>query len=443
MEGLSNLNDVEGESTSQGDEHFEETQLDPKKSEYATKIEDILVKLGIENEKVQRQLQNGISDFWIPMPKDAFPGELDLSHYELFNKAQSELLKNEFTIPSDKNNWPQEHLNLHQSAINKNTHWPVTLTQAVTPEQANNNEHPSLPSSVLVVKYGSENYLLRQIRRTTDGIYKDKLSQMHRISEELGALRKLRPAPRTLHFIKLAASYTDIGFIGMLLSPVPDCNLADFLDSFKTYSSLRMYNESLDLLERFFGCLSTAMAYLHFTEKVRHGNINPENIFIKGKDVLITGFEFSINWIQTDRRTTRQKGFTSGNYCAPEVDQNEETDSKSDIWSLGCVFLEMITVLRGAKRSRVKATLKKHGSSKFYESPKGIEALITELEGNTSQDWKKLVGCIQEMLQHDKTKRPAAMDLRRSILDTEYCADCCKIDLFENETSGLLIEHSQ
>ncbi|KAI1394988.1 hypothetical protein F4819DRAFT_479862 [Hypoxylon fuscum] len=119
-------------------------------------------------------------------------------------------------------------------------------------------------------------YALKRIWRVNH--YERELEQMNYIKGELSILRKIQNV-RLRHFIKLVASYTYIQHIGMLLSPVADCNLGHFLNNFNTCKP-----RDVRLLSSFFGCLATTLAHLHYVEKVRHKDIKPENILIMGNN---------------------------------------------------------------------------------------------------------------------------------------------------------------
>lgn len=131
-------------------------------------------------------------------------------------------------------------------------------------------------------------------------------------------------------------SYTDPKYVGLLMSPVADCDLKAFLkrDPFPI--------DDLHLLRGFFGCLCSAVLYLH-NSKCRHKDLKPENILVYTNNVLITDFGTARDWSEQSRSTTtgRSGAYTPG-YAAPEVVDEEPRSSSADIWSLGCVYLDMM-----------------------------------------------------------------------------------------------------
>lgn len=77
-------------------------------------------------------------------------------------------------------------------------------------------------------------------------------------------------------------------------------------------------------LRQFFGCLATVVEYL-YQYKIRHKDIKPQNILVKGDQVLLTDFGTSRCWVDEPVDTTigtNQQAFTVA-YCAPEVANHE------------------------------------------------------------------------------------------------------------------------
>lgn len=87
-------------------------------------------------------------------------------------------------------------------------------------------------------------------------------------------------------------------------------------------SFLANYSNAKDrkiCLRSFFGCLATAVAYLH-AHKIRHKDIKPGNILVKDGRALLTDFGTSHNWSDdTKSSSSGTVAVLTKRYCAPEV----------------------------------------------------------------------------------------------------------------------------
>ncbi|KAK3292717.1 kinase-like domain-containing protein [Chaetomium fimeti] len=133
--------------------------------------------------------------------------------------------------------------------------------------------------------------------------------------------------------------------LGIAMYPPAQCNLHTFMD--EVIQSPKEAGWILPHLHTYFGCLAQAVAYLHRQSvRVRHKDIKPDNIVIDDFGLpVLTDFGLSKHF---------EKGQDSVGptpktlkYADPEAMHEDRRDERSDIFSLGCVFLEMATVLLG------------------------------------------------------------------------------------------------
>ena len=116
------------------------------------------------------------------------------------------------------------------------------------------------------------------------------------------------------------------------------------------------------MLRRFYGCLSSAVHYLH-DNQIRHRDLSARNILVCRGEVYISDFGSVYNWKNEKRSMTRHHNPpVSPDYMAPEIAKEQERGSPSDMWSLGLVYLEMATRLMGRSLSEFKTSIKRHAA---------------------------------------------------------------------------------
>ncbi|KAI0886486.1 kinase-like protein [Annulohypoxylon maeteangense] len=388
---------------------------------YTSKITNAFRAVKVSEATIAKTLERGFSDFCIPMPTNSIPNDLSPSAFHSYWEIQPQLLEDTFKVGSRKE--PPVHFNLREDAIGEYTNVPKVFGDDGTTIGRSNN------TDVIRVKYGDDVYALKRIQRVSHGTTQAIVEQMNYIKGELSIMRKIHHN-NFRHFVKLIASYTTEGYVGMLLSPSADYNLAEYLDFVHTNQT----PPNMIDLRGFFGCLITALAHLHYVEQIRHKDIKPKNILVRGKTVLLADFGISLDWGATGCTTTITEKMKSPKYCAPEVDQFEPRNSMSDIWSLGCVFLEMFAVLKNKDIAYVDTLLARCSTEKFCAKPETTRIIIADLEAGDPQHGNEPVAWIKKMLQWSKKDRPTARAVREEIFEKyDYCGLCCRQDWIFNE----------
>ncbi|KAH7411569.1 hypothetical protein DE146DRAFT_640763 [Phaeosphaeria sp. MPI-PUGE-AT-0046c] len=269
-------------------------------------------------------------------------------------------------------------------------------------------------------------YVQKRIRTLRRG-YKTE----ERVQTEIKILRRIVHR----HCIELICSYVVGRQYAILMLPVAQCNLENFLDEVDGGVS-----SSASLLYDFFGCLANALRYLH-DNKIRHRDIKPTNILVRGDCVLLAGFGIASEW--QDRESDWDDGSTSftRRYAAPEVLLQKPNNSASDIWSLGCVFLEMGTILDGVTNGSLKNHLYDadaydgRTSSTFAGGAEILDSWIVRLDIKGHTGTGPPFTWVRDMLKQDHTDRPTAASLFDRIvrnsrkMGTSFCGSCCMEDL--------------
>ncbi|KAF3930125.1 Ankyrin-3 [Dactylella cylindrospora] len=244
---------------------------------------------------------------------------------------------------------------------------------------------------------------------------------VRRFEKELEVLKRLSHR----HLVKFAGSYTDPKYVCLMMSPVAECNLTQYLNTYPFPAELKVE------MRKFFGCLNAGLLYLH-ENQIRHKDLKPKNILIHNQSILITDFGTSLDWKDKGNSTTYQmpKAVTL-KYSAPEVLQWQPRNSSSDIYSLGLVYLEMITVMRGESVDNME---------KFFQDSTGQENALVQNNPAVLDFWIQNLrnqpgpasydiplDWIKEMLHTDPGSRPTAFQLMETISEAggEYIGSCC------------------
>lgn len=165
------------------------------------------------------------------------------------------------------------------------------------------------------------------------------------IQKEVDVLKRLSHS----HIITIQGTYQLPRNFCIIMSPVGDGNLAELLEDIAEHGFLL---EQRLMIWHWLPCLTSALIYIH-SQGVRHRDIKPANIIHVGAQVFMTDFgscrEFDLD--ATSSTNTADFGNTRL-YSAPEVlAEDAKRGRPADVFSLGCVFLEMYSVAR--KRSAV------------------------------------------------------------------------------------------
>lgn len=250
----------------------------------------------------------------------------------------------------------------------------------------------------------------------------EEKEQMKKFIAEIEILKRLRHR----HVVELVGSYTDTKYVGIIMSPVADMDLGGYL----ARTTATQHSE----LRTFFGCLANALEFLH-RHKVRHKDIKPGNILVHAGNVLFADFGLSLDYTDANGSTTT--GPPNGRtrkYCAPEVALHESRNKKSDIWSLGVVYMEMLAVLKGKSIQDMYDFFTAHGSKQdcIRTNPAALLEFVLEVKGLGKLADNKALDLTLQMLSEEQQSRPSSSSLVASFADyskegqgSDFCGTCC------------------
>ncbi|KAL5315299.1 hypothetical protein ACEPPN_016166 [Leptodophora sp. 'Broadleaf-Isolate-01'] len=288
----------------------------------------------------------------------------------------------------------------------------------------------------------------RGVKIARKQIFCSRRMKIEDVKRELEILRKLDHK----HVVTLLGSYTQGRVLGLLLFPAAACDLGVYLDELD--EDLRSGNtdlgeamlkicERLDVppyfshakerLNRVYGCLANAVQYLHGSD-VRHKDLKPRNILLDRNDGLFVT-DFGLSRDTTDASTSVTNGIERGTYkyCAPEVARYEPRGRAADIYSLGCVFLEINTVYREMSLVEFDAFRTKNEDHSFQNSPEKLKewmARLREVPSSLDLGIFDMMDLAEKMVADLPTERPTIAKVvatLKTLGGDTYFAPCCSV----------------
>lgn len=217
------------------------------------------------------------------------------------------------------------------------------------------------------------------------------------------------------------------------MAPVADFTLHDLLKGDRLPRRSRALKQSL-------GCLASALNAVH-QENIRHLDIKPANILVLDSgvgnyQVLLTDFGISLDGSNPAAALYGPRGMTPL-YAAPEVHTGgERLSPASDVFSLGLVFLEVVTILAGRTVADLHSFLFLDTQDTSSYTPKAysrsldrvrsilslycqmIEQQISSSPETLSLDQLEM---LMSMLQLSPSSRPKAYDIMRQFPQDVCC----------------------
>ena len=198
-----------------------------------------------------------------------------------------------------------------------------------------------------------ESVMCRRIRLARKLIRCNRRLSKEDAITEVEHLQRLHHA----HIVRIVGTYTLRNNLAILLYPAADQNLEEFIDDTEATAEQDRQFQAKSLCT-FFGCLSSSIDFLH-KNNVKHMDIKPKNILIRPIEikgyieggrlqrykVYIADFGIARSYKSATEVETDSPTSYTRTYAAPEVVQQDTRGFPADIFSLGCVFMEIYAAI--------------------------------------------------------------------------------------------------
>ncbi|KAH8728996.1 kinase-like domain-containing protein [Phaeosphaeriaceae sp. PMI808] len=153
------------------------------------------------------------------------------------------------------------------------------------------------------------------------------------------------------HIVRIVGTYTLRKDLAILVYPAAEWDLDKYMDELieDAREEASCLQSRAKAIVTFFGCLSNAIAYIH-GQNIKHMDIKPKNLLVRlvrADEYRIYVADFGIARYYkcaADSETDSPTSFTRA-YAAPEVVHQDKRGFSADIFSLGCVFIELTATL--------------------------------------------------------------------------------------------------
>lgn len=244
------------------------------------------------------------------------------------------------------------------------------------------------------------------------------------------------------HVVTFIASYTEEKCFNILMTPVAEFNLERLLE---LPSSMENGSEHRSTLRHSFGCMARALRYLQ-QQKIRHKDIKPKNILVYKGSIFLADFGISKDYSGLSKSTTENFKTGTPMYWAPEVALGKKKSTSSDVWSLGCVYLRVWTVLQQVPVEDLDKFVDEDRKQKMYDFQRiGGEKPCDYMDVNAVICWLSLLEekkqrkskskratyrpphWIREMVKQNRRDRIGLQELVRATQrqSGQYVGECC------------------
>ncbi|KAI7491633.1 hypothetical protein KC357_g1610 [Hortaea werneckii] len=320
-------------------------------------------------------------------------------------------------------------------------------------------QHPYIPLQSIgsggqgSVDLVEDEHRQRFARKTVRGLIGIPKEALQVISNEVNIARRLE----SRHIIRIldayyvqdyTRQYADCAFI---MDQIATCNLAQLLSQPSKYSHLFASSPDPEtqtprsFLLKGLGCMTATLVHAH-TKGVRHKDIKPENILIwidesRQPRLLLTDFGLARDLAFRGDADLASHTFNAGTwrYAPPEFFSNATRDTRSGVFSLGCVFAQILAHVlpQTALRSHLPQVFG------YRDSNAKLRAALNSLKN--SPFFRELAMLVRSMLPPEKTERPYAAQVQQTLKSMSskdlFCVHCRALHAQQHGTNDKEEKH--
>ena len=259
----------------------------------------------------------------------------------------------------------------------------------------------------------------QKVIRITDPRFRSRIEKD--VQNEVSIMQKLRHH----HIASVQFHVRETDTFSMIMLPVGDYDLLCFLQ--RKCIHAQFPKTELTHLTSWFGCLVSALAFAH-SKKIKHEDIKPRNILIKDHQPYLADFGCAQDFSELEASTsTDVLVFGTPVYWAPE---NPPRGRAADVFSLGCVFSEMLTVRQGRTLEEYQSrryVANRDNAYAFRENLPRVYEWLEQLKRPDDSVGELLIEQTLKMLEQDKNSRLEAKDIKKGLRlegDAVFCNTC-------------------